>query len=30
MSDIYVATVGGGVNRLRVGTGDSYLPAWRP
>lgn len=29
-SDIYVATVGGGVNRLRVGTGSSYLPAWRP
>jgi len=29
-SDIYVATVGGGVNRLRVGTGNSYLPAWRP
>jgi Tol biopolymer transport system component len=30
VSDIYVATVGGGVNRLRVGTGNSYLPAWRP
>jgi len=29
-SDVYVATVGEGVNRLRVGTGDSYLPAWRP
>jgi TolB protein len=30
VSDIYVATMGGGVNRLRVGTGNSYLPAWRP
>jgi Tol biopolymer transport system component len=30
VSDIYIATVGGGVNRLRVGTGDSYLSAWRP
>lgn len=30
MSDIYVAAIGGGVNRLRVGTGNSYLPAWRP